>query len=152
MLSAAAATPASAQAANSEPAIAPSSIRTPTATASDPNTPGSNRQGDAVEDDPVEAAPVSPPVKPAKPRKQAHRSASATAGTKTPNADAAAKQPAGARHHASLIDKFESLGVSPLCSSEHNAENPSCHTSGFERGGDRRSRDCIAGASAASDL
>ena len=56
-----------------------------------PATPGGNKQDQAVEDDPVEAAPVTPPAKPAKPKKQAHRSASSTAGTKTPKADAATK-------------------------------------------------------------
>jgi len=75
MLSAAAATPASAQAANSEPGYCAQFYPNSDCNSVGPDTPGSNRQGDAVEDDPVEAAPVSPPVKPAKPRKQAHRSA-----------------------------------------------------------------------------
>lgn len=91
ILSAAAATPALAQAANPEPGYCAQFYPNSDCNSIGPDTPGSNKQGEAVEDDPVEAAPVSPPVKPAKPRKQAHRSASATAGAKTPKADAAAK-------------------------------------------------------------
>jgi hypothetical protein len=56
-----------------------------------PDTPGSNKtQGEAVESDENVAAPVSPPVKPAKPRKQAHRSVS-TASVKPLKTDAVAK-------------------------------------------------------------
>jgi hypothetical protein len=91
LLSATAATPALAQAANSEPGYCAQFYPNSDCNSIGPDTPGSNKQGEAVEDDPVEAAPVSPPAKPAKPKKQVHRSASATAGTKTPKADAAAK-------------------------------------------------------------
>jgi hypothetical protein len=89
MLSATAATPALAQAANSEPGYCAQFYPNSDCNSVGPATPGSNKQDEAIESEPVEAAPVSPPAKPAKPKKQAHRSASAIAGTKAPKADAA---------------------------------------------------------------
>jgi hypothetical protein len=88
ILSAAAATPALAQAANAEPGYCAQFYPNSDCNSVGPDTPGSNKQGEAVENEPTEAAPVSPPAKPAKARKQARRSASATADTKKPKADA----------------------------------------------------------------
>jgi hypothetical protein len=82
---------ASAQAANPEPGYCAQFYPNADCNSSTgPATPGS-KPGEAAESDPVEAAPVSPPPKPVKPRKQAHRSASATADTKKPKTDAVAK-------------------------------------------------------------
>jgi hypothetical protein len=91
LLSAAAATAALAQAANPEPGYCAQFYPNSDCNSIGPATSGSNKQDEAVDNDPVEAAPVSPPAKPAKPKKQAHRSASATTGAKPPKADAAAK-------------------------------------------------------------
>jgi hypothetical protein len=86
---AAAAPPALAQAANSEPGFCAQFYPNADCNSVGPETPGSNKtQGEPVANDASEAAPANPPVKPVKPRKQAHRSAAVAAGPKT---DAVAK-------------------------------------------------------------
>ena len=91
ILFAAAAPPALAQAANSEPGYCAQFYPNADCNSFGPETPGSKPQGEPVENNASEAAPASPPAKPAKPQKQAHRSAAVAAGPKTPKADAVPK-------------------------------------------------------------
>jgi hypothetical protein len=92
ILSAAIASPALAQAANSEPGYCAQFYPNADCNSFGPETPGSNKpQGEPVANDASEAAPAGPPAKPVKPRKQAHRSAAVAAAPKTPKTDAVAK-------------------------------------------------------------
>jgi hypothetical protein len=89
ILFAAAAPPALAQAANSEPGYCAQFYPNADCNSFGPETPGSNKtRGEPVES---EAAPASPPAKPAKPRKQAHHSAAVVAVPKAPKTDAVPK-------------------------------------------------------------
>jgi hypothetical protein len=87
ILSAAIAPPALAQAANSDPGFCAQFYPNSDCNSVGPETPGSNKpQGEPVENNASEAAPASPPAKPARLRKQAHRSAAVAAGPKKPDA------------------------------------------------------------------
>jgi hypothetical protein len=89
ILGAAVAPPAWGQSANPEPGYCAQFYPNSDCNSVGPDTPGSKKmQDEAVENEVNEAKPASPPVKPAKARKQTHGSAAAGAKTKT---DAVAK-------------------------------------------------------------